>query len=202
MRAHADAEGGVGGDFFGKHRGRDPVEPRAAILLRHAATQETDLSRCLEQLRHQALFVLLELGDERNDFLGDEFLGHLADQPLIVRQLGGREDVFGARRFQQKTATGRCGPRCCRRSHMPSFDRLRDALENARGSHAAADAHGNHAITCLAALKFAHNCGGKLRSGAAERVAQSDGAAIGIYPRGIETGKTNHGKRLRGEGFI
>ena len=42
-----------------------------------------------------------------SDFLGDEFFGGLADQALIVGEFGGREDVFGARRFDQEAAAGR-----------------------------------------------------------------------------------------------
>src|SRR4029077_5275176 len=80
--------------------------------------------------------------------------------------------------------------------------KLREALENARGTHAASDAHGYHAITRLAALEFADNCGGKLRSRAAERMAESDGAAIDVNSRGIQGRKANHGKRLRGEGLV
>src|SRR5207245_7406789 len=79
---------------------------------------------------------------------------------------------------------------------------LRKALENARGAHAAADAHGNHAITRLAALEFAQNCGGQLRAGAAERMAESNGAAIRIDAGWVETGEANYGKRLRGEGLV
>ena len=99
----------IGGDFFGEHGGGDVIESRAAIFFRDAAAEQADFARLLHQPRHQALFVLFELGDQRDDFLGDEFLGGLADQPLIVGEFGGSEDVFGARRFQQEAAAGRAG---------------------------------------------------------------------------------------------
>jgi hypothetical protein len=48
--------------------------------------------------------MLFQLGDQWSDFLGDEFFGGLADQPLVVRQFRGGENVFRARGFQKKTA--------------------------------------------------------------------------------------------------
>ena len=77
-----------------------------------------------------------------------------------------------------------------------------EALEDACGAHAATDAHGDHAVAGVAALEFAHERGGQLGAGAAERMAERDGPAIGIDSRAIEIRLLNHGQRLRGEGFI
>src|SRR6266851_2246470 len=57
---------------------------------------------------------------------------------------------------------------------------LSEALEDAGGAHAAADAHSDHAVAGAAALEFTDDGGGEFCAGAAERVAQSDSTAIGI----------------------
>jgi len=47
------------------------------------------------------------------------------------------------------------------RTSMPSAKPTsREALEDAGGAHAAADAHGNHAVAGVAALEFADDGGG------------------------------------------
>src|SRR5258708_7388921 len=55
-----------------------------------------------------------------------------------------------------------------------------EALEDAGGAHAAADAHGDHAITRIAALQFADDGDGEFCAGAAEGMAESDGPGGGI----------------------
>ncbi len=156
--------------------------------------------------------MLLEIGNQRDDFLGDELLGRLADQALIVGEFRGRENIFGARRFEigscRRERQLRGGAVVAMTFSSPSSrltqsaSRQADALENSGGAHAAADAHGHHTVARLAALEFAQDRGRELGAGAAERMAESDGAAIGIDARGIEAGQLNHGKRLRGEGFV
>src|SRR5260370_19225838 len=69
-------------------------------------------------------------------------------------------------------------------------------------SHASADAHGDHAVAGVLALEFAEDGGGEFCAGAAERVAEGDGPAVGIDARRIEAGLLDDGERLRGEGFI
>jgi len=59
-----------------------------------------------------------------------------------------------------------------KRTSMPNPRPTRsEALEDAGCSHAAADAHGYHAVLCVAALEFTDDRGGKFCAGAAERVA-------------------------------
>src|SRR6266851_8919042 len=70
------------------------------------------------------------------------------------------------------------------------------------GAHAAADAHGDHAVAGVAALEFADECGGEFGAGAAEGVTEGDGAAVGIDARGVEAGLLDDGEGLRGEGFV
>src|SRR6266571_3734658 len=77
-----------------------------------------------------------------------------------------------------------------------------EALDDAGGAHAAADAHGDHAITRIAALQFADDGGGEFCSGAAEGMAERDGAAAGIDARRVEAGLPDDGKRLSGERFV
>src|SRR5690348_17741999 len=71
---------------------------------------------------YEAFLVLLELGDERSDFLGDELFRGLADQPLIVGEFGGSEDIFGTRGFQEKARSEerRVGKEC--RSRWSPYD--------------------------------------------------------------------------------
>src|SRR6266478_9984315 len=77
-----------------------------------------------------------------------------------------------------------------------------EALEDAGGAHATADAHSDHAVAGVTALKFADEGGGEFCAGAAEGVTEGDGAAVGIDARGVETGLLDYGKGLRGEGFV
>src|SRR5450755_3587076 len=51
---------------------------------------------------------------------------------------------------------------------------IRHVLKDAGGAHAAADAHGDHAIAGAAALHLAHELHGELGAGAAQWVAQGD----------------------------
>src|SRR5207247_9437773 len=76
-----------------------------------------------------------------------------------------------------------------------------EALEDAGGAHAAADAHGDHAITRIAALQFADDGGGEFCAGAAEGMAERDGAAVGIDARRVEAGLPDDGQRLSGGSF-
>src|SRR5258708_33690130 len=53
-----------------------------------------------------------------------------------------------------------------------------NALEDAGGAHASADAHGDHAVARVLALEFAEDGGGELCAGAAERVGEGGGGAV------------------------
>ena len=76
------------------------------------------------------------------------------------------------------------------------------ALEDAGGAHAAADAHGDHAVFGVAALEFPNNRSCKFCAGAAERMAQGDSAAVGIDARRIETGLLAGGSLLVAGGVL
>src|SRR5438445_9628507 len=76
------------------------------------------------------------------------------------------------------------------------------AIEDAGGAHAAADAHGDHAVASVAALQFADNRGCEFCAGAAKGVAEGDGSAVGIDASAVEAGLLDDGERLRGEGFV
>src|SRR5437879_3359990 len=66
-------------------------------------------------------------------------------------------------RIRKATRSG-----CGRRRNNTSKLRSRETLEDAGGAHAAADAHGNHAVARVAALQFANDSGGEFCAGAAE----------------------------------
>ena len=74
----------------------DFVELRTAVRFGNARAEKPDLAGLLQRLGHQALFVFFEIGDQRDDFLGDELRGRLADQALIVGHIRGRENVLGS----------------------------------------------------------------------------------------------------------
>ena len=75
-------------------------------------------------------------------------------------------------------------------------------LEDAGGAHAAADAHGDHAVAGVAALHFAQQRRGELGAGAAQRMAERNGAAVDVHLLGIETERANDGQRLCGKSLI
>src|SRR5437879_12350758 len=54
----------------------------------------------------------------------------------------------------------------------------------------------------MLAPEFAKNGSGQFCAGAAERVAEGDGAAMGIDARGVEAGLLNHSERLCSESFV
>ena len=87
---------------------------------------------------------------------------------------------------------------CSCHSRMPSSD----PFENSRRALAAADAHGDHAVARVAPLHFAEDGRGQFRAGAAERMAQRDGAAVDVDDFRIESGGADHGQRLRRESFV
>src|SRR5271165_609694 len=54
-------------------------------------------------------------------------------------------------------------------------------LKNPRRAHPSADAHGHHPITQIAPLHLADDGCGQLGSGAAQRMPESDRAAVYVY---------------------
>jgi hypothetical protein len=72
------------------------------------------------------------------------------------------------------------------RTSMPNPRPSRsEVLEDAGSAHAAADAHGDHAVAGVAALEFANDGSGQFGAGAAEGVAEGDGATVGIDTSGV-----------------
>ena len=78
---------------------------------------------------------------------------------------------------------------------------LLTSVRNSGGTLAAAHAHGYHAVLRGAAAHFAQNAGGEFCSGAAERVAESDRAAVHVYDL-LEPGAPNHREGLNRERFV
>src|SRR5580692_6940365 len=54
-------------------------------------------------------------------------------------------------------------------------------FENAGSALAAANTHSDHAVARVFAVHFAQNGGGEFRAGAAQRMSERDGAAVGIH---------------------
>src|SRR5471032_2087766 len=77
-----------------------------------------------------------------------------------------------------------------------------EILENRRGSLAAADAHGHHAVARSAAPHLAEELDSQLGAGRAERMAEGDCAAIYVDPLLVDTELPHHGQSLCAEGFV
>ena len=75
-------------------------------------------------------------------------------------------------------------------------------LEDAGSAHAAADAHGDHAVAHLAASHFLEQRCGEFGAGAAEGMAERDGAAVDVDARRIEAERADDGEGLRGKGLV
>jgi len=118
VRAVRHREAAVNRKFLRQNRRGNFVQARPAILLGNAAAHQTDFAAFFHQRRHQPGLLVLEVFDEREDFLEDKFLGGLPDKPLIVAQISGREDVARLRRFEKKTAAFCCGLRESSRRHL------------------------------------------------------------------------------------
>src|ERR1700677_496059 len=84
---------------------------------------------------------------------------------------------------------------------MPD-DTLSHSFKNSCGTHTAADAHRDHTVLSVFSLEVSREGRGEFRAGAAERVAESDRAAVWIYARCVESGLLDYGEGLGGEGFI
>src|SRR5207302_6198883 len=75
-------------------------------------------------------------------------------------------------------------------------------LKDSRRAHAAAHAHGDHAVAGFAPLHLPEQRGGQLGPGAAEWMTQGNRAAVDDGLFRVEAGQLNHGKGLRGESFV
>ena len=81
---------------------------------------------------------------------------------------------------------------------------LLHALDDRGDALANADAHGAKGVTRLALLQLVHGSGQQTRTGHAERMAESDRAAIRVHPAVIvgNAKLAQHGEALSREGFV
>ena len=75
-------------------------------------------------------------------------------------------------------------------------------LEDGGSAHATSHAHGDHAVAELAAAHLVEQRGGELCAGAAERVAEGDGASVDVNTLRVEAEFADDGESLRGKGFV
>src|SRR5260370_28219432 len=85
---------------------------------------------------------------------------------------------------------------------LPNSKMQSQSLKYSRAAHAPADTHRTAAVTAVAAFQLAQNRSGQLRSGATERMPQSDRASIHVYFVLVEPERLDYGQRLRGESFV
>src|SRR5258708_19224229 len=115
-------EASVEGELFREHRGGDFVKACSAILLGDAAAEKTELAGFFHQRRHQAGLLVFEVFDEGQNFFHDEFFGGLADELLIVAEIGGGEELSASPRFLVKNpALSRGVWLCFPRPPLPLF---------------------------------------------------------------------------------
>ena len=109
-----DGKGRVARQFFSEDGRGDLVETRAAVFFRNRAAEQADFSGFLQQLRHQSFFMRFELRHVGQNLFLNEFLGGLADQALVVSDIGGSKDVLGCGRRDEKrsSAIESLGNRC------------------------------------------------------------------------------------------
>ena len=118
----------------------------------------------------------------RHHFVGGELDRRLGDLPVFVGEILRRENILRLALFGEEAAA-LCTLCHHRRSIVAiAIPSLVQTFENSRGAHAAAHAHGHHAVPRLAALHFLQQPGGQLGAGAAQRMPQRDGAAVDIHP--------------------
>ena len=115
VAAVRNCEGGVTRKFFGKDRGGNFVEAGTAVGFGNRAAEQADFAGLFQHLSEEAFFVELQLGDIGDNFLGNEFLGGLADQALVVGEISGSEHILGGSGGDEKCAAAveslgnRCG---------------------------------------------------------------------------------------------
>ena len=79
-----------------------------------------------------------------------------------------------------------------------------DAFEDEGDALADADAHGAESMAAFGALELVKRGGDKASAAGAERMANGDGASVGINVRGVvrKAEVAEDGEGLRGEGFV
>src|SRR6202790_4721112 len=88
------------------------------------------------------------------------------------------------------------------RTNFVSIGVCLQPLQNPRGSHPPADAHGHHAVAGIASLQFAQNRRRQFRPCAPQRMPKGNRAPIWIHARRIEPSLLNHRQRLRRKRLI
>ena len=91
--------------FFRKDRGGNLVQACAAEFFRYASAHQANFAALFHQLRHQPGLLILQILDDREDFLEDKFFRRLPDQFLVVGQISRREYIARLRRFQEKASS-------------------------------------------------------------------------------------------------
>ena len=93
------------------------VELYAAVGLRDVGAHQPELTRATDQPAGQVPVLRFELVVVRHDLLGDELLGGLIDQPVVVGQPLRGEDRTGRRLLEKPDAAGDAGRGGCRCRH-------------------------------------------------------------------------------------
>src|SRR5271170_4973428 len=104
MRAVGNGESAIYGKLFREHHRSDFIEASAAVFLRNSAAQQANLACLLDQLRHQTGLFVLQVFYERQDFLDDKLLRGLADELLVVGEVGGCKNVMWKGSLEEKAA--------------------------------------------------------------------------------------------------
>ena len=93
------------------------VELDAAVGLRDVGAHQPELTRATDQAARQVPVLRFELVVVRHDLLGDELLGGLIDEPVLVGESFGGEDRAGRGLLEEPGPSGDAGRRRCHRRH-------------------------------------------------------------------------------------
>src|SRR5713101_4512650 len=104
MRSMSDGKTSVDGEFFRQNGRCDFVQASAAVFFGNPAAHQSELAAFSNQLRHQARFFVFQILRERQNLFQNKFFRGLADELLIVSQVGGRKYILRSGGFKQKTS--------------------------------------------------------------------------------------------------
>ena len=107
MRAQRAAERRIDGDVLADVGGADLVETQAAVGSRNLEAEQVEIGGFLQQFARLRPVVRVEAGLVGKHLVAHELRGGPAEQPLLVGQVLGREQVIRVQRTDQERSAAR-----------------------------------------------------------------------------------------------
>src|ERR1051326_8988023 len=196
VTAVGNGKRGDASEFLGYDHCRNFVEVFTPVFLGHFDSEQPQFTTTPEEIDSDVPFLVLDLFDLREDLVFNELFGHVPDHCLLFREILWREDVPGDQLLNEETSTFFYS------YQFFCHSVVLDPLKYSRGTHSAADAHCDHSVSCSASSHFIKKRGRQFRACAAQRMCESDGPAIHINLRWIQTYLSNDGEGLDGKCLI